>query len=63
MVYIQKTEIQRTPLCGFFSWFQGPAAAKMTAVSDQIALRENWLPCRGVMRQILRSVTRTMGTR
>ncbi|XPZ15783.1 hypothetical protein KRM24_00075 (plasmid) [Escherichia coli] len=62
MVYIQEAEIQRAPLCGFFPWQRASGATKMTAESDQIALREKWLSGRGVTRQNLRSVTRKTGT-
>jgi hypothetical protein len=62
MVYIQKAEIQRAALCGFFPWQARSRATKMTAELHQIALREKWPGCKGVTRQNLHSVTRTTGT-
>jgi len=62
MVYIQKAEIQRAPLCGFFPWQWRSRATKMTAKLHQIALREKWQGSRGVTRQNLRSVSGPTGT-
>ncbi len=42
MVYIQKAEFQRAPLCGFIPWQPAAGATKMTAELHQIALREKW---------------------